>query len=341
MSYDPYLAEVEVAEAKKAGKKVEIHPSPAARAWLDLKFGMFIHFGLNTFLDLEWGDGTADVSVFDPKAFDPDQWCKAAKDAGMGYLLVVSKHHDGFCLWPSQWTSYSVGQAPGKLDVIGQIADSCRRHGLKLGLYYSLWDRNYPGYENDHAYAIYMKRQLAELLTRYGPIAEIWFDGGWKKGGVDWQDDRRWYWREIYEHIKTIQPDCMVANNGTSNRKGEIITWPCDFRIFEKGLPPENDKKIYYCGGIGDWLPAECDYTLSKGGTGKGMFGSGKWFWHADDDTVQDASWIVEQLETANQRGANFVINAGPSDQGLLRQIDVDCLEQVGRLRRERASSAT
>lgn len=333
MSYDPYLAEVQVKKAKESGEKVVVKPTPAQTAWLDLKFGLFIHYGINTYNDAEWSDGTLDPATFNPTDFDPDQWCRAAKAAGINYLLVVTKHHDGFCLWPSRWTEYSVKNTPYGKDCLREIADACRKHGLKLGWYYSLWDRNYPGYENDHAYAIYMKNQLAELLTQYGEIIQLWFDGGWKKGGVDWQDDRRWHWREIYEHIKAIQPDCLVTNNGTTQRRGEIITWPMDYRCFEKGIPPEDDKKVYYCGGIGDYLPAQCEYTLSAGGDGKGMFASGKWFWHEGDHTVQTPEWVVEKLEAANAREANFVINAGPNAEGKLRPEDVECLKAVGKLR--------
>ncbi|MFP4355953.1 MAG: alpha-L-fucosidase [Phycisphaerae bacterium] len=331
MSFDPYQQQVEIAEASKADG-VKVLPTEAQKAWMDLKFGMFIHFGINTFHDAEWSDGTYDPATFDPVDFDAEQWVAAAKSAGINYLLLVTKHHDGFCLWPSRWTEYSVSASPGKIDVVGAVAQACQKHGLKLGLYYSLWDRNYPGYDNDHAYAIYMKRHLAELLTQYGPICEVWFDGGWKKGGVDWQDDRRWHWLEIYEHIKTIQPDCLVGNNGTTQRNGQIVMYPCDFRIFEKALPAEDERKIYYCGGIGDWLPGESCHTLSAGGKG-GMFPTGKWFWHADDDTVHEPEWVIEWLDSANARGANFVLNAGPSDRGLLRDCDVACLQQVGKLR--------
>lgn len=333
MSFDPYIQEMKLREAKDSDEKVVVEPTAAQKAWLELGFGMFVHFGINTFNDAEWSDGTLDPATYNPTEFDADQWVSAAKSAGVGYLLLVSKHHDGFCNWPSRWTDYHVGNTPFGRDVIGEVADACRRAGLKLGLYYSLWDRHEPSYTNDHAYAIYMKRQLAELLTRYGEIIEVWFDGGWKKGGVHWQDDRKWYWREIYEHIRTIQPDCLVADNGTSGRSGEIVMWPCDFRIFEKKQPAEDDRKIYYCGGIGDYLPGEVCHTLSAGGTGKGMFASGKWFWHADDESVHDARWVVDWLNLSNERGANFVLNAGPTDKGLLREIDVACLAEVGKLR--------
>ena len=333
MSYDPYLSQVEVERVKQSGEKVSIEPSLAQRRWLDLKLGMFLHFGINTFHDAEWSDGTLDPATFDPRELDAGQWLDATVTAGAGYVLLTAKHHDGFCLWPSRWTDYSIASSPAGVDVVGEVVRACRERGVKLGLYYSLWDRHEPCYDHDAGYALYMKRQLAELLTRYGEVVEIWFDGGWKKGGVDWQDDRRWYWREIYEHIKSIQPDCLVANNGTTRRPGEIIMWPCDLRLFEKSLPPEDDQKVYYCGGLGDYLPAESQYTLSKGGTGGGQFADGKWFWHADDATVQDPQWVVDTLDACNARGGNLVINAGPDDRGLLRECDVACLREVGRLR--------
>ncbi len=331
MSYDPYLDQQRAKEAKERGGRVEIEPTHAARRWLELKFGLFLHFGINTFHDVEWSDGSLDPATFDPKDFDADQWCEAAVAGGVRFLLLTAKHHDGFCLWPSRWTDYCVAASPRKIDVIAEVTAACGRHGLKLGLYYSLWDRRESSYEHDRAYTLYMKRQLTELLTRYGEVVELWFDGGWKKGGVDRQDEERWGWREIYEHIKSIQPDCMVANNGTTERPGQIITWPCDFRCYEKRIPPEDDRVVYYCGGLGNYLPAQCEYTLSTGAGLSGQFTDGKWFWHADDHTVQSPEWVVVTKRLCNERGANFVINAGPSNRGLLREEDVACLRAVGK----------
>jgi len=338
MSYDPYEQQFLLSQALNGKIKVNVQPTPALQAWLDLKFGMMLSFGINTFNDCEWSDGTLDPATFNPTALDTDQWCAAAKSAGINFMLLTTKHHDGFCLWPTRWTDYSVQHTPWAKryghdgDVVGALAESCRRYGIKLALYYSLWDRHERSYENDHGYAIYMKRQLAELLTRYGPVAELWFDGGWKKGGVHRQDETRWFWREIYEHIKTLQPECVVGNNGTTERPGEIIMYPRDFRIGEKHLPTEKDRKIYYCGGLGDWLGYESDYTLTAP-TGKGRFPDGNWFWHADDQSVREPQWVVDQLQACNQHGGVFVINAGPTQQGLLREVDVACLKEVGRLR--------
>lgn len=307
--------------------------TPAQRAWLELKFGMMVCWGVNTFNDCEWSYGNLDRDSFAPGDFQPKQWCEAAKTAGVKYLLFITKHHDGFCLWQTDSTDYQVGKTPFGKDVVGELAQACRDTGIKLALYYSLWDNHFPLYTDDRAYANYMKRHLSELLTRYGEVVSLWFDGGWKKGGVDWQDHRAWHWLDIYEHIKSLQPDCLVGNNGTTNRRGEIITWPCDYRIFEKAVPGEKDRVIYDLEGREVFLPGECDDTLSAGGDGQGMFASGKWFWHANDNTAKDASWIAEQVRAANARHANYVINVGPTNQGLLRDIDVERLAEVGKLR--------
>lgn len=332
MGFNPYENEILVKKALQEGK-VEILPTEAQKKWMELKFGMFIHFGINTFYDMEWSDGTLDPVAYNPSQLDPDQWCEAAKSAGMKYILFVAKHHDGFCNWHTRWTDYNVKNTPFKEDTLKLLARAAEIAGLKLGLYYSLWDRHEPSFNNDHGYTIFMKSQLSELLINYGEMVEFWFDGGWKKGGVHYQDSNRWYWREIYEHIKTIQPDCLVANNGTYGRAGEVVMWPCDFRIGEKQPPTQEDRKVWYCGGIGDWLPYEMCHTLSQGGTKKGQFADGKWFWHEDDNTVQPAEWIIEILDTCNSRGANLVINAAPDNRGLMRNIEIECLKKVGSLR--------
>lgn len=310
------------------------NPTPAQQRWLDLKLGLFLHFGINTFYDKEWSDGTLDKAGFHPTGFDPDSWMAAAKAAGVGYIMPTTKHHDGFCLWDTDTTTYGAMHSPFKRDVFGEIVAAARRHGIKVAMYYSLWDRHAPMYNDDAAYARYMKRHLAELLTGYGEIVEIWFDGGWKKGGVHYQDPERWHWREIYEHIKAIQPDCLVGNNGTTERPGEIITFPCDLRFGEKCLPPEDDKRLYWTGSIkGTTLPYESQFTFSTGDGGGGMFADGKWFWHEDDHSCRDAKEIVEMLEVCNARKGNLVVNAGPSTAGRLREEDEACLREIGRLR--------
>ncbi len=150
-------------------------PTVAQQRWMELKFGMFVHFGINTYCDTEWSDGTLDPSRFKPTQLDTDQWCRVAKAAGMNYIVLVTKHHDGFCLWPTGQTAYSVSATPFKRDVLGQAVESARRHGLKVGFYYSLRDRHEPSHDTDEwAYVEFMKRQFHELLTGYGDIVELW-----------------------------------------------------------------------------------------------------------------------------------------------------------------------
>jgi len=152
---------------------IDIKPTPQQSAWQDLEFGVILHFGPNTFMDREWGDGKASTSVFNPKDFDPDQWMDAIKAAGATYVVFVAKHHDGFCLWPTEQTDYSVKSSPwkdGKGDVVAEVAKAARSHGLKFGVYLSPWDRHEPRYSDSAAYDKYYNAELEELVTRYGDL---------------------------------------------------------------------------------------------------------------------------------------------------------------------------
>ncbi len=165
----------------------EVKPSPQQTAWQDLEFGVIIHFSTNTFLDREWGDGTADPGIFNPTQFDPDQWMKAIRDSGAKYVVLVAKHHDGFCLWPTGQTDYSIKSSPwkdGKGDVVSDVARSARKYGLKFGIYLSPWDRHEPKYKNSAAYDDYYQAELSELATNYGELVEFWLDGAGSAGHV-------------------------------------------------------------------------------------------------------------------------------------------------------------
>jgi alpha-L-fucosidase len=150
----------------------QIKPSALQLTQVKRGYGMFIHFGINTFNETEWSDGTLPVSSYNPTALDCDQWIKAAKEAGFRYVILVTKHHDGFCLWNSQYTAYDVASSPVTTDVVGAVARACKKYGIELGLYYSLWDRHEPTHNNPDpgVYVQYMKHQLTELLTNYGPV---------------------------------------------------------------------------------------------------------------------------------------------------------------------------
>ena len=158
----------------------DVRPSPQQVAWQDLEVGAIIHFGTNTFLDREWGDGTASPSVFNPTHVDTDQWMAAAKSASIRYVVQVAKHHDGFALWPTAQTDYSVKSSPwlgGKGDLIRMASDSARKEGLLFGVYESPWDRHDPRYKDPAAYDTFYLSELVELASNYGPLEEFWLDG--------------------------------------------------------------------------------------------------------------------------------------------------------------------
>src|ERR1035437_2350705 len=185
---------------------VEIKPSPQQVERQDLEFGVIIHFGTNSFLDREWGDGTADAKVFNPTQADPEQWVRAAKAAGARYVVLVAKHHDGFCLWPTKQTAYSVAGSPwmgGKGDLVRMTADAAQKQGLKFGVYLSPWDRHDPRYKDQAAYDQYYLSELEELSSRYGELAEFWLDGAGSAGHT-------YDFKKIVETLRTHQPNTRV-----------------------------------------------------------------------------------------------------------------------------------
>ena len=185
---------------------------------------MFIHFGINTFHDVEWSDGSFPVETYAPAEIDACQWVKTAKDAGMKYIILVAKHHEGFCLWDSKYTDYDVASSGNKTNVIEAVARECKRQGMKLGLYYSLWDRkvnaDVDNVESDRKYNTYMLKQLDELMDiteKYTKIVEFWFDGSWVKPGY------RWPVEGIYRTIKSREPQCQIGINWTIGEDADPI----------------------------------------------------------------------------------------------------------------------
>ena len=333
-----------------------INPVKSQKDWMDLKFGMFIHFGINTYYDKEWSDGTLDISAFNPVELDTDQWCRVAKAAGMKYIVIITKHHDGFCLWNTKYTDYSVKNTPFKGDVVELLAESAQKYGLKLGLYYSLWDRHEKSHDNnEYEYVDFMKAQLQELLTKYGDVIELWFDGFWKKQQSGWakpitddagekisgtpkskeRDEKfiyawrmegayRWQMDHLYQYIKSFQPDCLVMNNSTSAYPG-VPLHPVDIRSGEKYTEVnENDQKIWNWLGKDIYLPMQIETTMSVKGNKK--FPSGNWFWHEWDNSVASKERIKGYLDVAGKMNANLLLNCGVMDTGKLRPVDVEVL---------------
>ena len=205
-------------------------PTPAQIVWQEMEFYAFIHFNMNTFSNMEWGMGDEKPAQFNPTALDCRQWARVAKEAGMKGIILTNKHHDGFCLWPSKYTEHSVKNSPwkdGKGDVVQELADACKEYGLKMGIYYSPWDRNHADYGKP-AYITYMRNQLRELLTNYGELFEVWFDGA--NGGTGYYGganenrkvDKRTYYdmQNTFPIVRKLQPNAMMFSDA-----GPDVRW--------------------------------------------------------------------------------------------------------------------
>lgn len=318
-------------------------PTPAQQRYLDLRLGMMLHFGINTYYDKEWSDGSLDPSRFQPDDLDTDSWCASASAAGMKLVTLTAKHHDGFCLWPSTHTRYTVMSSPCRRDVVGELAESCRKHGLKLALYYSLWDRR-EDLGDDAAYADFMLRQLEELFTRYGEITMLWLDGVWFKlttqaptldemenihqlfPGADpaaflhaWHTigRKRWHFDRLYQQVKSWQPDCLIMNNTTTEFPG-LPLFPVDARCGEKATALGGDRKIWEHEGRRVYLPLQIETTLSQWGP-PGPFANGGWFWHQGDHSCATVEQIRSWKEKAAALDAVLLLNSGVMASGRLR----------------------
>ncbi|NJD20587.1 MAG: alpha-L-fucosidase, partial [Gemmatimonadetes bacterium] len=196
-------------------------PTPAQLAWQRDELALFLHFGVNTFTDREWGDGTEDPALFTPERLDARQWARAARAAGFRAKILTAKHHDGFCLWPTATTRHSVAGSPwraGGGDVVREFADACRAEGLKAGMYCSPWDRNAPAYGDSPRYNDLYRDQLTELLTRYGPLAEVWFDGA---NGEGPNGRRQLYdWPRTWALVRRLQPEAVIFSDA-----GPDVRW--------------------------------------------------------------------------------------------------------------------
>lgn len=228
----------------------DVKPSPQQVAWQDLEIGAIIHFGPNTFMDREWGDGTADPSVFNPTSVDPEQWMQAAKAAGIKYVVFVAKHHDGFCLWPTAKTQYSIKSSPwkaGQGDLVHDVAAAARKYGLKFGIYLSPWDRHEPSYKDSAAYDGYYLAQLNELVANYGELVEFWLDGAGSAGHV-YDFDR------YVDNLRVYQPNTLVFADAALLKYGDI-RWVGN----EDGSAPEENWDVLDLRGYLRYRPAEAD----------------------------------------------------------------------------------
>jgi len=335
----PQLA---LSSSRKVGPSEPFGPVPSQRQlqWHDLEFYGFLHFTINTFTDREWGNGDEDPALFNPTDFDAEQIVRTAKAAGMKGLILTAKHHDGFCLWPSKYTEHSVKQSPwqnGRGDVVREISAACRKYGLKFGIYLSPWDRNHPDYGRAE-YLAYFRNQLRELLTNYGPIFEVFFDGanggdGFYGGAKEMRRiDRETYydWPATWQMVRELQPDaCLFSDAGpdvrwVGNERG-IAGETCWATLNAKDFVPGRADQARLNRGDrpgANWVPAECDVSIRPG-----------WFYHASEDTkVRTAQNLVDIYYGSVGRGASLLLNLPPDRRGQINESDQRSLHEFRRI---------
>lgn len=332
-------------------KLASVVPHERQVRFQQLEFYAFIHFTVNTFTDREWGDGSEDPAVFDPKKFDPEQWVKAVMSAGMKGLILTCKHHDGFCLWNSKFTGHSVAASPwknGRGDVVKEVSHACGKYGIKFGVYLSPWDRNSPLYGQGRAYDDFFVGQLTELLTGYGDIFSVWFDGACGEGA---NGKKQYYdWERYYSVIRELQPNACISvcgpdirwcgNEAGHTRKAEWSVVPeraRDSEIISEKSQHEDDEEFRRRRvdardeDLGSrealkneddliWYPAEVNTSIRPG-----------WFWHENEnDKVRSLEELIHIYNNSVGGNATFLLNIPPTKEGLLHENDVRRLEELG-----------
>lgn len=325
-----------------------IYPIPTVRQleWQNLEYYCFLHFTTNTFTDKEWGYGDEPESIFNPMEFDAEQIVRIVKDAGMKGLIITAKHHDGFCLWQSKYTEHSVKNSlwrDGKGDVVKDLSDACKKYGLKFGVYLSPWDRNHRDYGKPE-YLEYYRNQLRELLTNYGEIFEVWFDGanggdGYYGGerGTRMIDRKTYYsWKETWKIVRELQPDVVMFSDvgpdirwvGNENGYAGETCWSLyspageqndepapGYTKYKEAIEGHRDGKL--------WLPAECDVSIRPG-----------WFYHEREDTlVKSAKKLFDLYLQSVGRNGSLLLNIPPDRRGRFNEKDIKVLMEFKKLR--------
>lgn len=305
-------------------------PEPKQVEWQQMETYAFIHFGLNTFNDREWGYGDTDPKTFNPTNLDCEQWAQTLVKAGMKGVILTAKHHDGFCLWPFEGTDYSVKNSPwknGQGNVVKELSEACKKYGFKFAVYLSPWDRHQANYGTPE-YLPYFYAQLHDLLTNYGPVFEVWFDGanggdGWYGGAKDIRTiDRKNYYNypRIYEMLDSIQPQAIIFSDGgpgcrwVGNEKG--FAGATNWSFLRKGeVHPGYDKSYELQYGHPDgnqWVPAECDVSIRPG-----------WFYHPEeDDRVKSPDQLVDLYYRSVGHNATLLLNFPVDRRGLIHPVD-------------------
>lgn len=303
-------------------------PTENQMRWQEMEFYAFVHFSLNTYTDQSWGFGNEDINLFNPEKLDCRQWARICKQSGMKGIIITAKHHSGFCLWPSKYTEYSVKNAPwknGKGDVVREMAEACKEYGLKLGIYLSPWDRNHPDYGKPE-YITYFRNQLTELLTNYGPIFEVWFDGA--NGGTGYYGganeerkiDRTTYydWSNTYKLIRKLQTNIVIWNDGGDRADlrwvGTEGGWVGETNwslLNAKGDVPFN--MLHYGVENGDsWVPAEVNTSIRP-----------EWFYHpGENERVKTVPHLIETYYNSIGRNGTLLLNFPIDTRGLIHEND-------------------
>lgn len=336
---------------KSDERLIGITPHKRQIAHQSTEFYSFVHFTVNTFTDREWGDGKESPEIFNPEKLDAEQWVKAVKSAGMKGLILTCKHHDGFCLWPSKYTKHTVEYSPykqGKGDIVKETVDACKKYGIKFGVYLSPWDMNNELYGRGKEYDDFFINQLTELLTNYGEIFSVWFDGACGEGP---NGKKQYYdWDRYYAKIRELQPSACISvcgpdvrwcgNEAGHTRKAEWSVVPerakdseiiaeksqqsddtefrqrkVDARDSDLGSREilENEKALI-------WYPAEVNTSIRPG-----------WFWHeSENDKVRSLDELINIYYNSVGGNATFLLNIPPTTEGLFHENDVKRLSEIG-----------
>lgn len=330
---------------------IQIIPSERQLRFQQTEFYAFIHFSVNTYTGKEWGDGTEPESIFMPDRFDASQWVDSIKAAGMKGLILTCKHHDGFCLWPSKYTKHTIAGSPfrnGKGDIVKEVSDACRKGGIRFGIYLSPWDRNNEAYGQGKAYNDFFVDQLTELLSNYGEIFSVWFDGACGEGKNGKKQD--YDWERYYEAIRRLQPNACIAVCGPDvrwcgNEAGH--TRPAEWSVvsarlcnnekvaadsqqtddilfrqrdFKSGDLDLGSRKVLAAEQDLIWYPAEVNTSIRPG-----------WFYHEEEDArVRSLEELLHIYYHSVGGNAMFLLNIPPAKSGLFHENDVRRLKEIG-----------
>ena len=316
-----------LADNNQAPEAIGPVPTVAQVQWQQMETYAFIHFGLNTFNDMEWGYGDTPASTFNPVRLDCEQWAQTLVKAGMKGVILTCKHHDGFCLWPSRYTDYSVANSPFKRDVVRELSEACKKYGIKFGVYLSPWDRHQASYGSPE-YVTYYYNQLEELMTQYGDVFEVWFDGanggdGWYGGAREKREiDRSTYYNypKAWSIVNRLQPDAVIFSDGgpgcrwVGNEKGYANATNWAFvrsKDVYPGYPQYQELQSGHADGDA-WCASECDTSIRPG-----------WFYHeSEDDKVKTVDELTDLYYRSVGHNGTLLLNFPVNRDGLIHPID-------------------